>query len=219
MNGSSVIHVKERDVPLYIERYVAQGLKSFHSNHLTEAVCHLRNGEILIDTFMQVSEGSVSAELMLAVVLNLGICFYKVGLFDEAYSCFENSDLRIKKRISEVEEEDDDVEDDEDELSGGGGSDAVKREAIIFGRLMRMKKLRLQLNLQTCILFSEIGKHEDALIYARKSSKIALNLLLDSRVIGAMLMSEATSEVDNALVEKWLPVLEFINGNFALLRD
>ena len=39
---------------------------------------------------------------MLGVVLNLGISFYKVGLFDEAYSCFENSDMRVKKRINEI---------------------------------------------------------------------------------------------------------------------
>lgn len=47
------------------------------------------------------SEGKVSTDLMLAVVINLGICFYKAGLFDEAYSCFENSDMRMKKKIAE----------------------------------------------------------------------------------------------------------------------
>lgn len=92
-------------MPQYIESYVDSGLKCFFSSQLKEAVFQLRNAEILIDTFMQVSDGNVEEELILAVLLNLGICFYKTGLFDDAYSCFENSHLRIKKRISEMKEE------------------------------------------------------------------------------------------------------------------
>lgn len=27
----------------------------------------------------------------------MGICFYRVNLYDEAYSCFESADVRIKE--------------------------------------------------------------------------------------------------------------------------
>jgi len=52
-----------------------------------------------------VEDGKISTELMLGVVMNLGICFYKASLFDEAYSCFENCDLRIKGECTEGSEE------------------------------------------------------------------------------------------------------------------
>lgn len=31
-----------------------------------------------------------------------------------------------------------------------------------------------------CILFSEVGKHEDSLDYARKSAKLSIHLVLDT---------------------------------------
>lgn len=31
-----------------------------------------------------------------------------------------------------------------------------------------------------CILFSEVGKHEDALDYSKKSSKLAIDIILES---------------------------------------
>ena len=46
------------------------------------------------------NNGKITTDLMLTIVINLGICFYRAGLFDEAYSCFENSDMRIKCKIS-----------------------------------------------------------------------------------------------------------------------
>lgn len=71
-------------------------MKHLTSSSIKEAILSLRNAEVLIDTYMA-EDGRVSIHLMLAVVINLGICFYKAGLFDEAYSCFENSDMRIKR--------------------------------------------------------------------------------------------------------------------------
>lgn len=84
----------------YVEQCVESGIKYVSSNLIKEAVIQLRNAEVLIDSYMAIN-GRVSTYLMLAVVINLGICFYKSGLFDEAYSCFENSDMRIKKEYSE----------------------------------------------------------------------------------------------------------------------
>lgn len=45
---------------------------------------------------------------------------------------------------------------------------------------MKKKNIKLQLNLQSCILLSEIGKHEDALKYAKSATKECINLILDS---------------------------------------
>jgi hypothetical protein len=36
---------------------------------------------------------------MLAVLINVAIIFYKIGLFEESYSYFENCDKRIKGKI------------------------------------------------------------------------------------------------------------------------
>lgn len=92
--------IAENEIPNYIEKSIESGLNYLNQNMLKEAVYQLRSAEVLIDKYM-VEDGRISTELMLGVVMNLGICFYKASLFDEAYSCFENCDLRIKAECNE----------------------------------------------------------------------------------------------------------------------
>lgn len=63
---------------------------------LKEAITLLRNSEKFIDSCFQANE-KVPSELVLTVIANLGTCFYKAGLFDEAYSCFESANCRLKR--------------------------------------------------------------------------------------------------------------------------
>jgi len=49
-----------------------------------------------------------------------------------------------------------------------------------IGDYLKKIRLRLQLNLQMCILFSEVGKHEDSLDYAKKSAKLSIHLISDT---------------------------------------
>ncbi|EAR83332.1 hypothetical protein TTHERM_00947590 (macronuclear) [Tetrahymena thermophila SB210] len=234
-NSNNFQSISESDIPKYIEQCIETGLKYLEQNNLKESIQQFRNAEVLIDTYMQ-QEGKVSTDLMLAVVINLGICFYKAGLFDEAYSCFENSDMRMKKKIAEkaasLTQSNKNNKNPESKYSASAGKSfqsnqqftdsnglpvpntiggCISEAAFIssfsktlkegsqinqngftsqgiedvltyfsnLGNKLKRKKLRLSLNLQMCILFSEIGKHEDALDYAKKSSKIAIHILYD----------------------------------------
>ncbi|KAL4428910.1 hypothetical protein ABPG74_017500 [Tetrahymena malaccensis] len=234
-NSNNFQSISESDIPKYIEQCIETGLKYLEQNNLKESIQQFRNAEVLIDTYMQ-QEGKVSTDLMLAVVINLGICFYKAGLFDEAYSCFENSDMRMKKKIAEkaasLNQSNKINKNPDSKYSASAGKSfqnsqqytdsnglpapntiggCISEAAFIssfsktlkdgsqinqngftaqgiedvltyfsnLGNKLKRKKLRLSLNLQMCILFSEIGKHEDALDYAKKSSKIAIHILYD----------------------------------------
>jgi len=58
------------------------------------AIKNFRNAEIIFDLYLS-NDGKVHPDLVLMVLINLGIAFYKVGLFDEAFSCFEHSEVKL----------------------------------------------------------------------------------------------------------------------------
>lgn len=96
--------IKEENIASHIKDLLSLALSAVAKNDMKESIRHLHKAEVLIDTYLQI-DGKISSELMLAVVMNLGVSFYRVGLFDEAFSCFENSDMRLKKKVVEKQQQ------------------------------------------------------------------------------------------------------------------
>jgi hypothetical protein len=74
----------------------------------------------------------------------LGVAFYRAGLMDEAYSCFESSEIKIR----EIEKS---LESTKERSIGDFSLDYFEN----LDKRIKWSKLRAKLNFQNCILYSE----------------------------------------------------------------
>ncbi len=63
-----------------------------------------------------------------------------------------------------------------------------------FFERLKVKELKGRIYLQSCILFSEMGKHELALKHARQASRLYYNLLWDHLVLYYLLLIQQSNE-------------------------
>ena len=73
-------------------------------NNLVSAIASFRKAEVILDLCTQ-KRVEVSIFLPFYIIINMGIAFYKAGLLDEAYSCFETSDIKIREIESQIREQ------------------------------------------------------------------------------------------------------------------
>lgn len=46
------------------------------------------------------NDGKVNQDVLIFIKINLGICFYKIGLLEEAYTCFETCVMSYKNKCN-----------------------------------------------------------------------------------------------------------------------
>jgi hypothetical protein len=60
----------------------------------------------------------------------------------------------------------------------------LNKLGIAIGEIMKRRRIRILISLQNCILFSEIGKHGQALNFAIEAAKLNTKLIYDSLALG-----------------------------------
>jgi hypothetical protein len=53
-----------------------------------KALAELRELEMVVDAYLSNSDGNISEEIVIFLLVNLGICFNRYHLYDDAFSCF-----------------------------------------------------------------------------------------------------------------------------------
>lgn len=164
----------EDEIPFLVRNLGQQGVQHAKDNQLKEAIYNFRKAEIIIDSYNRL-QGHVSQELILFIVINMGTCFYKVNLYDEAFSCFESADVRIKEFEQLL------IMQSMKKLKAPTA--AAADNLLQLGNKMKYNKIRVNLNFQNCILFSELGKHQEALNYAKHASQLSFGNAMNSLLI------------------------------------
>ncbi|KAL4499167.1 hypothetical protein ABPG72_006753 [Tetrahymena utriculariae] len=89
--------VLEEDALNLIEKHSQIGFQSLCKDDLKGALLNLRRSDIIMNAFIA-NEGQIDMSILYFVKINLGICFYKIGLLEEAFTCFETCIMSIKKQ-------------------------------------------------------------------------------------------------------------------------
>ncbi|KAL4454738.1 hypothetical protein ABPG74_021943 [Tetrahymena malaccensis] len=89
--------VLEEEALNLIEKHSQIGFQSLCKDDLKSALLNLRRSDIIMNAFIA-NEGQIDMSILYFVKINLGICFYKIGLLEEAFTCFETCIMSIKKQ-------------------------------------------------------------------------------------------------------------------------
>ncbi|EAR97826.2 hypothetical protein TTHERM_00277110 (macronuclear) [Tetrahymena thermophila SB210] len=89
--------VLEEEALSLIEKHSQIGFQSLCKDDLKSALLNLRRSDIIMNAFIA-NEGQIDMSILYFVKVNLGICFYKIGLLEEAFTCFETCIMSIKKQ-------------------------------------------------------------------------------------------------------------------------
>lgn len=64
-----------------------------------KALKELRELEMIVDVFLENCEADLNEETVIFLLINLGICFFRYGFYDDAFSCFESCEKRLETGI------------------------------------------------------------------------------------------------------------------------
>ncbi|EAS00217.1 hypothetical protein TTHERM_00215920 (macronuclear) [Tetrahymena thermophila SB210] len=201
-------NVFEQDVPNLIKKFSSEGYKALLMQDYKQALICLKKSEILMNTFVNKAEGKIESEILLFIKANLGICFYRIGLLQEAFNNFCICLAHLKKQSGKVfqtntQSQHPSIANTNNDKQNGVSQKSNSNQNIIsnqykkrsysnlpsidqaeylqvLAQKLKKKKLKGDLLLQTCIVLSEQGKHDEALVIANKGAKLQLNYVIDT---------------------------------------
>lgn len=66
------------------------------NDNYKDSLLNLRRADLIMNEYMKANHNKVKVEIVLFIKSNLGICFYKMGLLEESYTCFETGIVSIR---------------------------------------------------------------------------------------------------------------------------
>ena len=73
------------------------GYQALLKENYKDSLLNLRKADIILNAYVS-NDGRVSQNILIFVKMNLGICFYKIGLLEEAYTCLETCIRSLKNK-------------------------------------------------------------------------------------------------------------------------
>ncbi|CAK90300.1 unnamed protein product (macronuclear) [Paramecium tetraurelia] len=126
--------------------FIHLGIQDFEANQYSQCVYHLKQAEQILTA---ISYSNPLIHYFLMIRINLGVVFYAIGWLEQAFTCFEDAILALKKTPRTDQE----------------------------GYLLSIT--RLHCYLQCCIILSESGQHSEALAFAKMAIRKASKILID----------------------------------------
>ncbi|CAD8072136.1 unnamed protein product [Paramecium primaurelia] len=145
--NNKTLKINEDQAEQQLIDFMQLGIQDYEANQYSQCVYHLKQAEQILTV---ISYSNPLIHCFLIIRINLGIVFYAIGWLEQAFTCFEDAILALKKTPRTDQE----------------------------GYLLSI--IRLHCYLQCCIILSESDQHSEALAFAkmaiRKSSKILIDL-------------------------------------------
>ena len=89
--------VKKVTFLLLKKRHGELGYNALIHENYKDGLLNLRKADIILNAYIS-NEGKVSQDILILIKVNLGICFYKIGLLEESYTCFETCIMSSKNK-------------------------------------------------------------------------------------------------------------------------
>ncbi|KAL4503197.1 hypothetical protein ABPG72_000803 [Tetrahymena utriculariae] len=220
-------NVFEQDVPNLIKKFSSEGYKALLMQDYKQALICLKKSEILMNTFVNKADGKIESEILLFIKANLGICFYRIGLLQEAFNNFCICLAHLKKQSGKgfqtntqsqhpsTANPNNDKQNGVSQKSNSNQniiSNQYKKRSysnlpsidqaeylLVLAQKLKKKKLKGDLLLQACIVLSEQGKHDEALVIANKGAKLQLNYVIDTLTACYHIILQLIKERDQTL--------------------
>ncbi|KAL4455135.1 hypothetical protein ABPG74_006517 [Tetrahymena malaccensis] len=220
-------NVFEQDVPNLIKKFSSEGYKALLMQDYKQALICLKKSEILMNTFVNKADGKIESEILLFIKANLGICFYRIGLLQEAFNNFCICLAHLKKQngkgfqTNTQSQHHNIANPSSDKLNGVSQKQNSNQNIIsnqykkrsysnlpsidqaeylqVLAQKLKKKKLKGDLLLQTCIVLSEQGKHDEALVIANRGAKLQLNYVIDTLTACYHIILQLIKERDQTL--------------------
>ncbi|CAD8183782.1 unnamed protein product [Paramecium octaurelia] len=145
--NNKALKINEDQAEQQLIDFIQLGIQDFEASQYSQCVYHLKQAEQILTA---ISYSNPLIHYFLMIRIDLGVVYYAIGWLEQAFTCFEDAILALKKTPRTDQE----------------------------GYLLSI--IRLHCYLQCCIILSESGQHSEALAFAkmaiRKSSKILIDL-------------------------------------------
>ncbi|CAD8186348.1 unnamed protein product [Paramecium pentaurelia] len=144
--NNKVLKINEDQAEQQLIDFIQLGIQDFEANQYSQCVYHLKQAEQILTA---ISYSNPLIHYFLMIRINLGVVFYAIGWLEQAFTCFEDAILALKKTPRTDQE----------------------------GYLLSI--IRLHCYLQCCIILSESGQHSEALAFAKMAIRKASKILID----------------------------------------
>ena len=136
-------------------------------NHF-QALREFRWVEMVVDVYLEHAEGELPEDIVLLLLCNLGVCFYRYGFYDDAFSCFDSCEGRLNSRLTYFDRY-------VDEKAGALDPQAFSDQL----RLTRLRLLYGRLKLANGVIFEQVGRKDEALRHYKEAVCVGVDLLMD----------------------------------------